>query len=183
MEPTTAPRAPENGGRAASRANFCSVSQATVVPITLWLIARLRRRTEHSRERRQARPAMAESTEVISSCLNLMRRLPPKDIENSLAGLLSLVPDATDELLQRVDQVPLPLLSTCGEKSLCVMEIISVCLGVLQRRVQCLFVGQKTKTTSVLNKFAGMSRPFTNTSCTVGRPRRLTIEMQVNSRM
>lgn len=34
-----------------------------------------------------------------------MRRLPPKDIENSLAGLLSLVPDATDELLQRVDQV------------------------------------------------------------------------------
>ena len=43
--------------------------------------------------------------EVISSCLNLMRRLPPKDIENSLAGLLNLVPGATDELLQRVDQV------------------------------------------------------------------------------
>ena len=48
---------------------------------------------------------MAESMEVISSCLNLMRRLPPKDIENSLAGLLNLVPGATDELLQRVDQV------------------------------------------------------------------------------
>ena len=48
---------------------------------------------------------MAESAEVISSCLNLMRRLPPKDIENSLAGLLNLVPSATDELLQRVDQV------------------------------------------------------------------------------
>eukprot|EP00903_Cladosiphon_okamuranus_P015631 g14434.t1 len=47
---------------------------------------------------------MEKSMEVISSCLNLMRRLPPKDIENSLAGLLSLVPDVTDELLQRVDQ-------------------------------------------------------------------------------
>ena len=54
---------------------------------------------------------MAESTEVISSCLNLMRRLPPKDIENSLAGLLNLVPNATDELLQRVDQVNNPLAS------------------------------------------------------------------------
>lgn len=48
---------------------------------------------------------MAASEKAISSCLNLMRRLPPKDIENSLAGLLNLVPDATDELLQRVDQV------------------------------------------------------------------------------
>lgn len=51
------------------------------------------------------RSAMVKSTEVISSCLNLMRRLPPKDIENSLAGLLNLRPEATDELLQRVDQV------------------------------------------------------------------------------
>ncbi|CAM9265281.1 unnamed protein product [Sphacelaria rigidula] len=49
--------------------------------------------------------ASSGESEVLSSCLNLMRRLPPKDIENSLAGLLSLVPDATDELLQRVDQV------------------------------------------------------------------------------
>ncbi|CAN0009338.1 unnamed protein product, partial [Discosporangium mesarthrocarpum] len=44
------------------------------------------------------------SAATISSCLNLMRRLPPKDIETSLTGLLSLAPDATDELLQRVDQ-------------------------------------------------------------------------------
>lgn len=48
---------------------------------------------------------MEPSAEVISSCLNLMRRLPPKDIEKSLAGLVNLVPEATDELLQRVDQV------------------------------------------------------------------------------
>lgn len=51
-----------------------------------------------------------DSSETISSCLNLMRRLPPKDIENSLAGLLNLVPDVTDELLQRVDQVRIPYL-------------------------------------------------------------------------
>lgn len=33
-----------------------------------------------------------------------MRRLPPKNIENDLTGLLGLVPDQTDEILQRVDQ-------------------------------------------------------------------------------
>lgn len=89
---------------------------------------------------------MAESTEVMSACLNLMRRLPPKDIENSLAGLLNLVPDATDELLQRVDQVtdPLALLTylycyticTLGEqvvlrlrsiRSLCVLAYCCAC--------------------------------------------------------
>lgn len=53
---------------------------------------------------------MAESTEIISSCLNLMRRLPPKDIENSLEGLVNLVPQVSDELLQRVDQVYLGVL-------------------------------------------------------------------------
>lgn len=51
---------------------------------------------------------MADSAETITSCLNLMRRLPPKDIENSLAGLLNLVPNAADELLQRVDQASVP---------------------------------------------------------------------------
>ena len=33
-----------------------------------------------------------------------MRRLPPKNIENDLTGLLGLVPEQTDEILQRVDQ-------------------------------------------------------------------------------
>eukprot|EP00612_Vaucheria_litorea_P000948 CAMPEP_0171460812 /NCGR_PEP_ID=MMETSP0945-20130129/5534_1 /TAXON_ID=109269 /ORGANISM="Vaucheria litorea, Strain CCMP2940" /LENGTH=281 /DNA_ID=CAMNT_0011987081 /DNA_START=1036 /DNA_END=1881 /DNA_ORIENTATION=- len=33
-----------------------------------------------------------------------MRRMPPNDIRNNLAGLVNLVPDCLDELLQRVDQ-------------------------------------------------------------------------------
>jgi len=33
-----------------------------------------------------------------------MRRLPPNKIEQNLSGLLNLVPEETDELLQRVDQ-------------------------------------------------------------------------------
>ena len=37
----------------------------------------------------------------ISSCLNIMRRLPPANIEQNLSGLLNLVPSITDELLQR----------------------------------------------------------------------------------
>ncbi|CAM9954896.1 unnamed protein product, partial [Choristocarpus tenellus] len=52
---------------------------------------------------------MSTTNVPITSCLNLMRRLPPKDIETSLTGLLNLVPDATDELLQRVDQATTPL--------------------------------------------------------------------------
>lgn len=33
-----------------------------------------------------------------------MRRLPPNKVEQSLSGLLNLIPQETDELLQRVDQ-------------------------------------------------------------------------------
>ena len=33
-----------------------------------------------------------------------MRRLPPNKIEQNLNGLLNLIPEETDELLQRVDQ-------------------------------------------------------------------------------
>jgi len=45
---------------------------------------------------------MAE--EQLTSALNLMRRMPPAHVENSLAGLIELVPDLTDELLNHVDQ-------------------------------------------------------------------------------
>lgn len=51
---------------------------------------------------------MADSGDVTTACLDLMRRLPPKDIEKNLGGLLNLVPEATDELLQRIDQVGTP---------------------------------------------------------------------------
>jgi len=47
--------------------------------------------------------------EKLNSALNLMRRMPPSSTENSLAGLLELAPDLTDELLTHVDQ-PLKVL-------------------------------------------------------------------------
>jgi len=44
------------------------------------------------------------SDEQLNAALNLMRRMPPSATENSLAGLIELVPDLTDELLNHVDQ-------------------------------------------------------------------------------
>jgi capping protein beta len=44
------------------------------------------------------------SDERLDAALNLMRRMPPSQVENSLAGLIELVPDLTDELLAQVDQ-------------------------------------------------------------------------------
>jgi len=40
----------------------------------------------------------------LTSALNLMRRMPPSSVENSLAGLIELCPDLTEELLNNVDQ-------------------------------------------------------------------------------
>jgi len=48
------------------------------------------------------------SEEQLNSALNLMRRMPPSSVENSLAGLIELVPDLTEDLLNHVDQ-PLKL--------------------------------------------------------------------------
>jgi len=44
------------------------------------------------------------SEQQLNSALNLMRRMPPGSIENSLAGLIELVPSLTEELLNHVDQ-------------------------------------------------------------------------------
>jgi capping protein (actin filament) muscle Z-line, beta len=40
----------------------------------------------------------------IATSLSLMRRMPPNKIEQNLSGLLNLLPDDQDELLQRIDQ-------------------------------------------------------------------------------
>eukprot|EP01117_Protostelium_nocturnum_P009732 TRINITY_DN347_c0_g1_i1.p1 TRINITY_DN347_c0_g1~~TRINITY_DN347_c0_g1_i1.p1 ORF type:complete len:304 (+),score=99.85 TRINITY_DN347_c0_g1_i1:98-913(+) len=40
----------------------------------------------------------------LDCALDLMRRLPPSQIENNLAGLIDLVPDLTEQLLSAVDQ-------------------------------------------------------------------------------
>eukprot|EP00633_Aureoumbra_lagunensis_P001529 CAMPEP_0197287574 /NCGR_PEP_ID=MMETSP0890-20130614/4098_1 /TAXON_ID=44058 ORGANISM="Aureoumbra lagunensis, Strain CCMP1510" /NCGR_SAMPLE_ID=MMETSP0890 /ASSEMBLY_ACC=CAM_ASM_000533 /LENGTH=262 /DNA_ID=CAMNT_0042757413 /DNA_START=55 /DNA_END=844 /DNA_ORIENTATION=- len=54
--------------------------------------------------------------DAVTSCLSIMRRMPPNNIEHNLSGLLNLVPEHTDELLQRVDQ-PLEE-ATCSETGL-----------------------------------------------------------------
>jgi capping protein (actin filament) muscle Z-line, beta len=38
------------------------------------------------------------------ACLDLMRRLPPQDVEVNLKHLLSLCPELADDLLSAVDQ-------------------------------------------------------------------------------
>ena len=50
----------------------------------------------------------------VNHCLNIMRRLPPTDIEDNVNSLISLVPNETDELLQRIDQ---PLQQMKDEKT------------------------------------------------------------------
>ena len=47
---------------------------------------------------------MASEDEQLDACLNLIRRMPPSKVENSLAGLIQLAPDLTDDLLSNVDQ-------------------------------------------------------------------------------
>lgn len=54
-----------------------------------------------------------EEKDPISCALSIMRRMPPNKIEHNLSGLLNLIPEHTDELLQRVDQ-PLEN-ATCAE--------------------------------------------------------------------
>eukprot|EP01132_Coremiostelium_polycephalum_P006165 gene6165-7678_t len=44
------------------------------------------------------------SENQLNAALDLMRRLPPSQIEDNLAGLIDLVPDLTDDLLSAVDQ-------------------------------------------------------------------------------
>jgi len=45
-----------------------------------------------------------EMADKLDCALDLMRRMPPSQIENNLAGLIDLAPDLTEELLSAVDQ-------------------------------------------------------------------------------
>lgn len=111
-----------------------------VLECTTLLLLLLNRGTPISINRSN-RCIMEPSAEVISSCLNLMRRLPPKDIEKSLAGLLNLVPEATDELLQRVDQVCPAIYNTRNSTSLLLntrAELAVYALHFFDRRSVCL---------------------------------------------
>jgi len=51
-----------------------------------------------------------------------MRRLPPNKVEQNLNGLLNLLPNETDELLQRVDQ---PLTEAVDSDTVIFILIIS----------------------------------------------------------
>jgi capping protein beta len=48
--------------------------------------------------------AAFEDEKLMTSCLNLMRRMPPRNIEKDLANLTRIVPSLADDLFQRVDQ-------------------------------------------------------------------------------
>jgi len=51
----------------------------------------------------------------LDCALDLMRRLPPSQIEDNLAGLIDLVPDLVEDLLSAVDQ-PLKVAHDAGSK-------------------------------------------------------------------
>jgi capping protein beta len=60
--------------------------------------------TTHRQYRIQEVAHFNMSAGPLQSALNLIRRMPPSQAENSLAGLLQLKPEMTDELLQHIDQ-------------------------------------------------------------------------------
>ena len=47
---------------------------------------------------------MTSEHQQLHAALNLMRRMPPSSTETNLTGLVNLLPDLTDDLLQRIDQ-------------------------------------------------------------------------------
>lgn len=49
-------------------------------------------------------PGPSVMADNIATSLGLMRRMPPNKVEQNLTGLLNLLPDNEDELLQRIDQ-------------------------------------------------------------------------------
>lgn len=59
-----------------------------------------------------------------------MRRLPPNKIEQSLSGLLNLIPEETDELLQRVDQ---PLEESIDPESVIILCNLIIILRYISR--------------------------------------------------
>jgi len=48
--------------------------------------------------------AAPDLTTALRAGLNLMRRLPPRDVHQNLSGLTAMRPELTEEFLQRVDQ-------------------------------------------------------------------------------
>ena len=72
------------------------------------------------------------SESSISTALSLLRRLPPNKVEQNLSGLLNLLPDDTDELLQRVDQ---PLQEATDKDTVCWCQILGALCEIRIRNV------------------------------------------------
>jgi F-actin capping protein beta subunit len=47
---------------------------------------------------------MGDEGDLLDHALDLMRRMPPSNVEENLAGLLDLIPEETDGLLGSIDQ-------------------------------------------------------------------------------
>mgnify|MGYP001420181514 CR=1 FL=1 len=58
---------------------------------------------------------------AVATSLGLMRRLPPAKVEQNLSGLLNLLPDDQEELLQRIDQ-PLEVTADADGKKFLVSD-------------------------------------------------------------
>jgi len=56
-----------------------------------------------------------DMADALDCALDLMRRMPPSDIEDNLAGLIDLVPDLCEQLLSAVDQ-PLKIAHDAASK-------------------------------------------------------------------
>ncbi|XP_038319810.1 F-actin-capping protein subunit beta isoform X8 [Canis lupus familiaris] len=72
-----------------------------------WKRRALPRGGEHRRrdpERAAAAAAAAMSDQQLDCALDLMRRLPPQQIEKNLSDLIDLVPSLCEDLLSSVDQ-------------------------------------------------------------------------------
>jgi hypothetical protein len=63
---------------------------------------------------------------ALNAALDLMRRLPPRDIEKNLENTLALAPEVVEDLLSAVDQVCLSFSLLCELSCRCYMNPVAV---------------------------------------------------------
>mgnify|MGYP000602829795 CR=1 FL=1 len=66
---------------------------------------------------------------AVATSLGLMRRLPPAKVEQNLSGLLNLLPDDQEELLQRIDQ-PLEVATDADVSSIGMSKALGLAISV-----------------------------------------------------
>ena len=75
--------------------------------------------------------------DTIATSLNLMRRMPPNKVEQNLSGLLNLLPEEQDELLQRIDQ---PLQEAVDSDNVCASGHTYIYVSIVIEGFACLRV-------------------------------------------